>query len=101
MPSKTPPAEKATVHRKPDAERRDDRIPVRVTAQQKAMLVEGARRSSVEVSTWLRSLAIRECRLLGITEESVTVAAAKPEPTPEAPPTGERSPKPPKKKGRG
>lgn len=73
-------------HRKPDAERRDDRIPVRVTAVQKAMLAEGARRSSVEVSTWLRSLAIRECRALGITEETVAGPASPPrtEPAPQA-----------------
>jgi hypothetical protein len=72
-------------HRKPDADRRDDRIPVRVTAVQKAMLAEGARRASVEVSTWLRQLGIERCRTLGITEENVTVPDApsgQPGPTP-------------------
>lgn len=68
---------KETEHRKADADRRDDKIPVRVTPAERAMITAGARHASVEASTWMRLLAIERCRSLGITEDTVTVPEAK------------------------
>lgn len=61
------------VRRKTDEERRDDRIPVRVTASQKAVLTEAASRAGLDVSAWLRSLGMERAASLHITEASVKV----------------------------
>ncbi|MGO9449429.1 MAG: plasmid mobilization protein [Candidatus Binataceae bacterium] len=44
--------------RKPRAERKNESIRIRVTSSQKRVLTEAATRSGLEVSSWLRSLAL-------------------------------------------
>lgn len=74
-----PKTDDETDHRKPDADRRDGKIPVRVTPVERAMILAGARHASVEASTWMRLLAIQRCRDLGFTEDTVTVPTKAPE----------------------
>jgi hypothetical protein len=52
---------------------RTDRIPIRVTPAQKAVLAKAAGLSALDVSSWLRALGMERAALLGITEASVAV----------------------------
>jgi len=47
-------------HRKPQRQRKEDSIRIRVTEEQKRTLMEGAARQGLDVSAWLRSLGLRE-----------------------------------------
>jgi uncharacterized protein (DUF1778 family) len=49
-----------TKHRKPKRDRKEDRIIIRVTRDQKTALSEAASRTGLGVSPWLLSLGIRE-----------------------------------------
>jgi uncharacterized protein (DUF1778 family) len=73
------------VRRKTDEERRDDRIPVRVTALQKEVLTMAASRAGLDVSAWLRSLGMERASELSITEASVKVAQGTKTEAPPAP----------------
>jgi len=46
--------------RKPKAERKEETIRLRVTPEQKRTLMDAARAAGLELSAWLRSLALRE-----------------------------------------
>lgn len=46
--------------RKPKAERKEADIRIRVTPEQKKVLTEAALRAGLDVSSWLRSLGMRE-----------------------------------------
>jgi len=46
--------------RKPKAQRKEDSIRIRVTTQQKRTLEEAAQKAGLDVSSWLRSLGLRE-----------------------------------------
>ena len=48
--------------RKAKAERKMDVIRLRVTDEQKRVLTQAAHRAGLELSGWLRSLALREAR---------------------------------------
>jgi uncharacterized protein (DUF1778 family) len=48
------------IRRKPKGERKEDAILVRVTADQKATLQDAASRAGLDLSSWLRSLGLRE-----------------------------------------
>ena len=48
------------IRRKPKSERKEDAILVRVTADQKATLQDAASRAGLDLSSWLRSLGLRE-----------------------------------------
>lgn len=54
-----------TKHRKPRRERKEDRIIIRVTEEQKAALKEAADRTGLGVSPWLLSLGMREAQRAG------------------------------------
>ncbi len=59
--------------RKPKSLRKEDTIRLRVTAQQKDMLIRAANTQGLEVSTWLRTLGLNEAkRALGPLAESET-----------------------------
>ena len=49
-------------HRKTKAERKEDMIKVMVTSEQKRSFMDAAERAGLDLSNWLRSLAIREAR---------------------------------------
>ena len=46
--------------RKPKAQRKEDSIRIRVSNEQKTALVEAADRAGLDVSSWLRSIGLRE-----------------------------------------
>jgi uncharacterized protein (DUF1778 family) len=46
--------------RKPKAERKEMTLRFRVTTDQRETLIEAARREGMELSPWLRRLALRE-----------------------------------------
>lgn len=46
--------------RKPKAERKEDVIRVRLTAEQKDALTKTAKKAGLDVSGWIRSVALRE-----------------------------------------
>jgi hypothetical protein len=48
--------------RKPNAERKESAIRVRVTEEQKRTLTERARRDGLDVSAWLRAVGLREAQ---------------------------------------
>ena len=48
--------------RKTKAERKEDMIKVMVTSEQKRSFMDAAERAGLDLSNWLRSLAIREAR---------------------------------------
>jgi len=50
--------------RKSERERKEDMIVVRVTADQKQLFVEAADAAGLDVSSWLRSLGVREAKVL-------------------------------------
>jgi uncharacterized protein (DUF1778 family) len=50
----------ATRIKRRKATRKEELIPVRVTAEQKAALVDAAERRGLPVSTWLLTLGLRE-----------------------------------------
>lgn len=77
MEPKTPPADQPS-----------DRIPIRVTPTQKAMLTEGARRFGADVSTFLRVLGLEKAAALGVTEATVTVEREAPAKSPARPRKG-------------
>ena len=66
---------------------RTDRIAIRVTPAQKAVLTAAAQRSALDVSSWLRSLGMERAAALGITEDSGARSAA-PAETPAPPDAG-------------
>lgn len=71
----------------PAADLRTDRIAIRVTPAQKAVLTAAAQRSALDVSSWLRSLGMERAAALGITEDSGARSAA-PGETPAPPDAG-------------
>jgi uncharacterized protein (DUF1778 family) len=54
--------------RKAKSERKEAMIYIRVTTDQKQMLEDAASRLSLDVSSWVRSLSIREARRLAAEE---------------------------------
>jgi uncharacterized protein (DUF1778 family) len=50
--------------RKPKTERKQETLRIRVTADQKKALTDAARRAGLDLSTWLRVLALRAAGLL-------------------------------------
>jgi uncharacterized protein (DUF1778 family) len=46
--------------RKPKSERKDEEIRLRLTAAQKEAFTEAAKRKGLDLSNWLRSIAVRE-----------------------------------------
>jgi hypothetical protein len=50
--------------RKPRAARKEEQIRVRLTVEQKQKLTEAAGRASLDVSTWLRAVGLREAERL-------------------------------------
>lgn len=46
--------------RKPKAERKEDVVRVRVTAEQKEALTRAAKKTGLDVSGWARSILLRE-----------------------------------------
>ena len=68
--------------KKTEGDHRTDRIPIRVTPAQKAVLAEAASRSGLDVSSWLRALGMERAAVLGITEATVRVERAKAAPRP-------------------
>lgn len=46
--------------RKPKSDRREATILIRVTKEQKATLTEAAKKAGLDLSGWVRSLALRE-----------------------------------------
>ncbi len=48
--------------RKPESERKEDVIKVTCTAEQKRVITEHADALGLDVSSWLRSLALREAK---------------------------------------
>jgi uncharacterized protein (DUF1778 family) len=51
-----------TKHRKPKRERKEDRIIIRVTEEQKATLAQAATKTGLGVSPWLLSLGLKEAQ---------------------------------------
>ena len=49
-------------HRKPKRERKEDRIIIRVTEEQKATLAAAAVKTGLGVSPWLLSVGLREAQ---------------------------------------
>jgi uncharacterized protein (DUF1778 family) len=49
---------------KPKAERKQETLRIRVTADQKRALTSAARRAGLDLSTWVRVLALRAAGLL-------------------------------------
>ena len=49
--------------RKPQSARKEEQIRIRVTSEQKQVLTEAAGRAGLDVSTWLRSLGLKEASL--------------------------------------
>ncbi len=49
-----------TIRRKPAKSRKDDQIRIRVTKTQKRILSKAAEQAGLDVSSWLRMLALRE-----------------------------------------
>lgn len=58
--------------------RREEQLHIRLTAAQKAVLTEAAGRAALDVSSWLRSLGMREAAVAGITEATMAAPDAKP-----------------------
>jgi uncharacterized protein (DUF1778 family) len=46
--------------RKPKTQRKEESIRIRVSAQQKRALIAAAERAGLDVSSWLRTLGLRE-----------------------------------------
>lgn len=46
--------------RKPKVERKEDSVRIRLTAEQKETLTKTASKAGLDLSAWLRSLALRE-----------------------------------------
>lgn len=46
--------------RKPKAQRKEESIRVRVTEEQKRLLMERADKAGLDVSAWLRAIGLRE-----------------------------------------
>ena len=51
--------------RKTQAERKEDMIKVMVTSAQKRLFTEAAKGAGLDLSNWLRSIAIREAKKVG------------------------------------
>ncbi len=51
--------------KKPEADRKGDLVRVRVTAEQRTMFAEAAAKAGLDLSSWLRSLGIREAQKSG------------------------------------
>ena len=56
--------------RKPKAQRKEDSIRVRVTAEQKRLLTERAAKDGLDVSAWLRALGLQEVQRSGAGREA-------------------------------
>lgn len=56
--------------RKPKTQRKEESVRIRVTAQQKRILEEAAQRAGLDVSSWLRSLGLREVEKLKADEST-------------------------------
>jgi uncharacterized protein (DUF1778 family) len=52
--------------RKPEDDRKDLLLRVRVTAAQKQILTKAAERAGLDVSSWLRAVGIERARELGV-----------------------------------
>lgn len=52
--------------RKPEEERKEQLLRVRVTAEQKRVLTTAAEKDALDVSSWLRNLGIARARELGV-----------------------------------
>lgn len=48
--------------KKSDADRKDEQIRIRMTAEEKALMVAAAERAGEDVSSWLRRLALEAAR---------------------------------------
>jgi uncharacterized protein (DUF1778 family) len=46
-------------HRKPEAQRKADTVRMRVTAEQRKILAAAAERDGLELSSWIRAIALR------------------------------------------
>jgi uncharacterized protein (DUF1778 family) len=46
--------------RKPKVERKEDSVRIRLTAEQKETLTKAATKAGLDVSGWIRSIALRE-----------------------------------------
>ncbi len=55
---------KAT-HRKPKAQRKGELLRIRLTAEQKRLFTETANQVGLDLSAWLRTVAIREAKAAG------------------------------------
>ena len=66
-PGRSKPQEELK-RRKPDAERKDEMIRLRVTAEQLAEFEQVAKAEGLELSTWLRSLATKAVKAAKIAE---------------------------------
>ena len=53
------------LRRKPKGDRKEKAILVRTTVEQKATLAAAAKRAGLDLSSWLRSLGLREAALEG------------------------------------
>lgn len=58
------------VRRKPKSERKDESILVRATTDQKATLTAAAKRAGLDLSSWLRSLGLREAALESVEKDA-------------------------------
>lgn len=52
----------AKKRRKSQADRKEDMIKVMVTSEQKRVFTEAAERAGLDLSNWLRSIALREAK---------------------------------------
>jgi len=53
-------------HRKSKNQRKEDVIRLRVTVEQKRLMVEAAQQAGLEVSSWLRALGVRAAKKGGV-----------------------------------
>jgi uncharacterized protein (DUF1778 family) len=49
-------------HRKPKKERKEEEIRVRVTAEQKKLFIKAAELEGLDISAWIRQIALREAK---------------------------------------
>jgi hypothetical protein len=64
----------ATARRKPKSERKEEVLRIRVSKEQKDALADAAKKDGLDVSTWLRSLALKA---ISFTGESLDGTAAR------------------------
>jgi len=56
---------KENKRRKPASERREDIIRIRVTASQKKRLAQAAKAAGLDLSAWIRAIALRAAEAVG------------------------------------